>query len=274
MLILNIADIKAQVESDCEEFIKEVKNEFKPFLINQAFLPHFRIKVNVKNNWKNPVKITLNIFYNKISKSELRVRDNFLKFNGYFNFISNQGEIFIENYWQEVLMFFLIRIYTYYLLKNEGFFLHSSCAVKNNTSFVFLGGSGFGKTTISNELALKGYTILNDDLICVRKIKNTYKIFTHPFKRSSICLNKNFSVDAHNLFFLKKCRQSNIEKICAVECFNELLRYIYEVRNYEFRKFFDFFLRENFNTACNLIKDVKTFKFNFSYYDRQWSDLF
>lgn len=47
-------------------------------------------------------------------------------------------------------------------------FLHAACVTHGNKSFVFLGDTGAGKSTLTTFLCMQGFEIVSDDMICVR----------------------------------------------------------------------------------------------------------
>lgn len=264
---LNIAGIIGKIESGHIDFIGELQSRYKLFCVNQENLPcQFKIVVYVKKRGLRSRKLRQCKPSFTISKTALRMKDSLLEYDAYFNFMSDEGRINIEGDWQEALPLFLRKIYDYYLMNNKGFFLHGACAIKNNISHIFLGGPGFGKTTISKGLARKGYKILHDDLICIRSMRGVYKVFTHPFN-SLFCPKRHILINVNKLFFLGKGIKSTIERVSAVDYLPYLIESIPPFDRYSS------LLKENFETACDILKRVETFKFDFSYTDKSWLDL-
>lgn len=270
MIKINLADIVIYMESDSKEFIKEAARIFSSFISKgENSAPMGIIKIDVKKNWDSKPRGAI---YCKtccnISKTGIEIRDTLLGYNAVFTFHSNKGFIVIENYWQAALLPFLIRIYAYYLLKNNACFLHAACALKNGTSYMILGNSGAGKSTISKELIKRGYSILHDDIVCISKVENGYRAFSHPFKPNRICYSERIAAPVDKMFFLYKSGKDILKKIDPSEGIIDLIDSIYLLGEYRF------LIKEGFETTCDLLQNSDIFKMRFTYNDRQCLEIF
>ena len=107
----------------------------------------------------------------------------------------------------------LIQNILYKLLSKSGFLLHASASRINGKVHLFLGKPGAGKSTVVN--LLEGtFPALTDDLSIIRKVKNKYFLYQHPFVEKNPIRDKTteeYAID--NLFFIKKSRQFKIKSI-------------------------------------------------------------
>lgn len=100
-----------------------------------------------------------------------------------------------------------------HLIKDSGFFQHASSIVHNGKAYLFLGKSGAGKTTIST-LLRKRFHRFADDLVLIRKIKNTYHCFQNPLWERNWWLSKHTeSYELGKVFFLRKSKQCQVTRI-------------------------------------------------------------
>lgn len=55
------------------------------------------------------------------------------------------------------------------VLRQRGYFvLHASCVAKGERAFAFLGGSGWGKSTLASLFHQQGYSLLTDDVMAIQ----------------------------------------------------------------------------------------------------------
>lgn len=123
--------------------------------------------------------------------------------------------------------FYTISVYQFQLLvqniiyqllsKSNGFLLHSSASLVDNKAYIFLGISGAGKST-SVRLLKNEFLPLSDDLSIIRRIKNTYFYYQHPFMETHNITVKNSSkLRVGKVFFLIKDLHFSIKKLSEVD---------------------------------------------------------
>lgn len=110
------------------------------------------------------------------------------------------------------------------LADRNGCFFHSNGVVLDGNGYLFMGHSGYGKTTISNMLKHQGGKILCDDRMIVRKYSDEIKMYgnwcyggTPEFSADTIPLKAFFfiSKSSHNSIVLEKDKTKNIKQLLA-----------------------------------------------------------
>jgi hypothetical protein len=111
---------------------------------------------------------------------------------------------------------------TFALAQKEGALIHSSGVDFHGRGFIFSGRSGAGKSTLSRNFALKGYEVLSDDRIVVRRIDNSFRIFGTPWSgEAGIARNKDLPLDG--IFFIRHGTEHVIKKITPTEAVERLM---------------------------------------------------
>jgi hypothetical protein len=192
------------------------KKKFQQYFFS-VYRPFFLRKKKVENY------ITINLIsstqFNFINKKN-RVYILF------YHKIGNQ--IFIPYYIGFTQFNFIMRLLISKLIKNKGFFIHSSSAVINNQACVFLGKSGSGKSTIIK--LIKNFAKpINDDLSLIKRDgDNRFYLVSTPFPEKELWfqrINSKYPIKA--FFFLKKAQFNRIKKIESEEILSLLLPQIW-----------------------------------------------
>lgn len=145
------------------------------------------------------------------------------------NFIlhyKRHGNTFTTNYHTSISQFsFLLEDILYELLeKNNGFGLHASANVINKKTFLFLGKSGAGKSTISTILGER-FRVLADDNVILRRIHGKYCVFQTPFHEKSIEIWKSpFAFPLEKIFFLHKGSSTNANPVNSIAVLKQLIQ--------------------------------------------------
>lgn len=99
------------------------------------------------------------------------------------------------------------------LLREKGFVLHASASYINGKAYLFTGRSGAGKSTIMKLLAKK-YPPLADDSIILKKEGATFYAYQTPFfEKENWLKRRSLKYEIGLLYFLRKARYVNTEKI-------------------------------------------------------------
>jgi hypothetical protein len=88
------------------------------------------------------------------------------------------------------------------LSSKRGVLLHACGVVDRNKGYLFLGHSGYGKTTMAKLWRDSGGVILHDDLIPVRKVNGTYLAFPIPGYGATFSKKLLQGVPVSKIFFL------------------------------------------------------------------------
>ena len=63
---------------------------------------------------------------------------------------------------------------------NSAFIQHASAVISNGRAFVFSGFSGTGKSTMASIWRERGYTVINDDIVLIRKNSKGFMVYNTP----------------------------------------------------------------------------------------------
>jgi hypothetical protein len=101
-----------------------------------------------------------------------------------------------------------------FLLKKEGFLLHaSSCIDEKKKMYLFMAESEGGKSTIADLLSTTGkLKKVSDDIVVVRKLKDTWTFFSPPFIEKDRLPKLVLSKKA-KLFFIEKSKKAFAKRL-------------------------------------------------------------
>jgi hypothetical protein len=234
-----VADIVVGVEKKIK-----LSSLFRKFvLIHSDFKPDFRIKI-IKNKildfrrgqivfdapyfWTiyalNGQKIILdkfNLKNNKICRI-ISLDKNFREGTLYVvNRVNNIGIVNPLTYPIGPVLF------SYLLSINQGIFIHASAVKFKNKGFLFCGRSGAGKSTLAKLWQREeGVTILNEDRIILRKLKEKYYIYSCPwYTRPKFISNEKVPLEA--IFFIRHGKKNEIKGLNQRKSFLSLLTHAY-----------------------------------------------
>lgn len=204
LLHLSIAgfyiDIKFIREEDMYEyeeiFITKVKDYYKSFISPPLQKPDYIIEIvhqrTFKLMYQNNLKDIFINLYKNISPSRIQT---------FFHLSGSQLQIIIR------------RVTHNLLVKNQGFILHGSAAKRGSTTYVFLGKSGAGKSSITR-LLQDQFQIAGDDSVIIRKHAKKYSFYSSSAIERNALVPKNFKkLDLKGFFFLKKSSENKIVPI-------------------------------------------------------------
>lgn len=109
-------------------------------------------------------------------------------------------------YIPDPLKMLMANIISYY----GGVMVHACGIIVNNLGIIFIGDSGSGKSTLAN-LWKNVYpnSILSDECIIIRKIKNQFYVFGTPWHSNVIEVN-NGSIPLRGIFFISHAKNNHI----------------------------------------------------------------
>lgn len=144
--------------------------------------------------------------------------------------------------------------------ENNGILLHASSAENNGYGYVFIGPSGYGKSTVVKMLGPgRG---LSDETSIIKNIGKRYVVFTSPWwnkdSRPSI-RNPQKGLPLKAIFFIERADKTGIKKMGYKETLAEL---IYRDNPFQQLRFFDnkSGIRNFYLFAQNIIRDIPVFK--------------
>ncbi len=103
---------------------------------------------------------------------------------------------------------FFRRVIFYLINRNNGFILHASSLVQDDTGHIFTGRAGSGKSTIRK--LFPEFVSLGDDSAVVRRIKNKYFLFGSPFYQRTKMVYPNIKVSIRAIY---KINKSSLNKL-------------------------------------------------------------
>lgn len=219
VVILNIAGffiklLFTEVESDLRKtlLINLIKKQYKQFLPETS-----------------PSSVNYTISFNYGQKIRSLSSGNNTVF--YINLYLVKSPDRLETYYHISLYqldLVLTHVLQILLSNNNGFFIHTSAVLINNTAHLFLGKSGDGKST-SSQLLKKFYPVLSDDGAILRKEQGHWYLYQTPFPEKNKTMKKTGNkYPVGKLFFLKKASYFKITKLSGKSLLaNKLLMQLY-----------------------------------------------
>ena len=116
------------------------------------------------------------------------------------------------------LVNFLRLIFSYLVIREKrGALLHAAAVAKDNRGLVFVGPSGAGKTTIAR--LAKGYTVLDDELVLLKRVRKDFFIFPLPAAgaKPNFTSAKNQPYLLQAIFFLVQDRSLSIKELTKAQ---------------------------------------------------------
>jgi ABC-type oligopeptide transport system ATPase subunit len=146
--------------------------------------------------------------------------------------------------------------------------LHAAAVVKDKKTFLFLGVSGSGKSTVA--ALSKKYKVLGDDIIAVRKIDKTYYAFPTPWKQMKmLAVNPSLKGKIQAIFFLKKSSRIFFRYLPPEETLSRILSSHIHFLIYTDKPF----LKNLFATAVNFAKQIPAYEMEFTKNANFWQKL-
>ncbi len=173
-------------------------------------------------------KLDYSIIFDKALKKEFLIdKKNKQYYMDFFKIISKNCLITYYNI--SITEFRQILTYVIHdlLVKDCGFILHASANKIDDSSLIFMGKSGAGKTTISKKIKQK-FPIIEDDKIIIKKESGKYVLYQTPFIEKSVNIVKTSNpLNIGLLFFLKKAKILKITRISKDVLLNLLTKQLY-----------------------------------------------
>ncbi len=184
-LKIEVANIVTSLELD-DPFLflfQQLRETFSEFLSAEVLTKagesnksaEINIGVKIVDNLKAQESSIPGLYF--YGKEAIVKGSNFL---GRMDLSKRKGEIdILPSYARESLASFLRIIYNILLTREGGLVLHACGIVKDNRAYIFFGPSQSGKSTVAQ--LSKDYTILSDDLIVIKRVNGSCKVFGTPY---------------------------------------------------------------------------------------------
>jgi biofilm PGA synthesis N-glycosyltransferase PgaC len=275
-IVLEIAGLKLRVFSQDKKIIKSIKKDHAGF-ITKAKYADSSVNITLAETIEIPAEVIKGgkVVETLEKRETIRVEENNAIiecniFSGSFNLKDKTGNFTIRD--SEYLGIFtrnIIRVcFSILLNPKKGIVLHGSGINARGKGLVFCGPPGAGKSTVA-KLA-KGHTVLNDEMVVVRKIRGKYRIFGTPFggelhpSKSSAPLKK--------IFFIDHGKRLRINRIGNINSIPELMANEFVSFSGRFKDNTDL-IKNTFKIAKNICNETECYKLRFSLEDRLWEKL-
>ena len=179
-------------------------------------------------------------------------------FKGVFDSKARRGRIYLPPLIHP-FDWFLRLIYSQYLVKQGGFFLHAAAISKEDKGYVFFGPSGSGKSTVAS---LSPESCLSDELVIIKPVEGCYQVFGTPF-----WAGENAGVPVQGLFALRKSRQVSLTPLLSSRAVAELLS------NIEFGLHTPKLTEELFLATGDVVEAVSCYAMHFLPDNSFWSNI-
>ncbi len=133
-------------------------------------------------------------------------------------------------------------IWYYTGTQNKAIMIHASGINFNNKGKIFSGFSGKGKSTMANLWTQKGATLINDDRVLIREIKDQFFMYNTPMFYEA----KPIQTTLDFIYFPFHANENIIKKLTEPEVFKNLFAYIIQHGYNE----------DQINNHLNLIKKI------------------
>jgi hypothetical protein len=109
------------------------------------------------------------------------------------------------------------------LLPEQGFLIHAATVERAGKSYVFMGRSGAGKSTVAAAAARSGGIPLTDEISLVRKLNGTWHANGTPFWGEFRAGGRNCSLPLAGIYALVQAPRDSVRPMDAREALRELL---------------------------------------------------
>lgn len=215
-LKIEVANIVTSLELDDSFLLQQLRETFSEFESNKS--AEISVGVKIVDNLRAQEFPIPGLSF---SGEKVTIRgDNFF---GRTDLSKGKGEVdILPPYTRESLASFLRIIYNILITREGGLILHACGIVKDNKAYIFFGPSQSGKSTVAH--LSKGYTILSDDLIVVKRVNGSCKVFGTPYwDRLKESQGKKGVFEIAGLFKLVKDNKTYLKRLSYSQGLAEVL---------------------------------------------------
>lgn len=259
---LKIGTIVIKIESEYNPIINKLLKDYSDFISNEK--PELNILIKKDSKERNEK----NTLYYDTNKKILLLKNSLIK----ARYFTEKALVIIEISTKSKdehsdFRHALRHMLSYYVIqKNKGLVLHASGIVKGNTSIVFSGNSGRGKTFLVKYFqGLKKFTVMNDECVLLQPAGNKIYSYSTIFSGKTEVKPKNSKGELKKLFFLEWSNKNNTEKLEPMVCFKKLLcdsLFIDFIIGHKSLMQNSTFLKNYFGIAKKISKNIRVFDLN------------
>lgn len=163
--------------------------------------------------------------------------------------------------WDYMLAAYLLS----HVVKQDIFFIHASSFMWTQSSYIFVGPSGMGKTTVTESVPKAN--LLSDDTAIIMKKGKKYYCFASAFDKKNVSYKRLIQHPLKNIFILNKKRINNIRSISLEQQIEILMKntfYFPFLRsNTKYNGNKDQFYKDCFRLVCDLVSRVPISQLDF-----------
>lgn len=257
-LKVEIAEICCQIECS-DHFLANLLNyRYEGFFSDKDPVVSIEVEVDNSSMLGGEPPLAIRDPGARISFKKNQIIMEGLDFRGVFDSKTHKGHICIPPLIHP-FDWFLRLIYSQYLIKQGGFFLHAAAISKEDKGYVFFGPSGSGKSTVAS---LSPESCLSDELVIINPVEGCYQVFGTPF-----WAGENASVPLQGLFALRKSHQVSLTPLLSAQAVAELLS------NIEFGLHTPKLTEELFLATGDVVEAVSCFAMHFLPDNSFWNNI-
>jgi serine kinase of HPr protein (carbohydrate metabolism regulator) len=158
----------------------------------------------------------------------------------------------------------LMHLILYYAFLNEdAVMIHASAIIIEDKAYLFSAFSGTGKTTIARWFYNKGFTVINDDRIVLRKIGDQIFAYNSPMYQ----VQKPMAKPLGGIFYIQQYHENEISKLAKIDSLVKMQQMI--IRHNYHRYIID---KQLTNTE-NIVNRTHSFQLKFTNSDQLVEDI-
>jgi len=196
---LNIANMPIRITADNINYICYIKDSLKEYSAT-AKKPYFRIHIDTPHTQQRVFRESAIEVVRQNGRFILTDRRKPRQLLGFVDKKKKLCRLSLKHESCRVLFHpFLLSASSLFLSELNGFMLHAAGVIHNGHAYIFIGPSGSGKSTVASILEKKGFEVISDEKIIIRKASSCFMAYAAPWFN-----NKNQQSVIKNILFLKK----------------------------------------------------------------------
>ncbi|MEW6607295.1 MAG: hypothetical protein AB1414_07550 [bacterium] len=215
---IEIGGVIFSIKTDDYELEQLIKKRFSPFISINT--PDLFLEAQVKE--QIPTKGFGEIEIVKGKRESLFIHSPYA---GLVDLAQRSGKLAIRMKKDVSPLETFLRICSSYFLPDfEGILLHAASITTDDKGFVFCGKSECGKTTIAR--LSKKYSVFTDEISIIRRIDNTYRVFSTPFwgEMQGGIADVNSSTRVETILFPRKSKEVHLKRVSSIDALAEIMR--------------------------------------------------
>lgn len=260
---IEIGGLCAHIHSNSKELIKGLSARYSEFFSECDA----DMIIDVELNEAAPIREGIEGL--QITENKEGICIDHRHFTGFLRHSSEYNKIWLRRINVAYLQFFIRCCYGHLAAGHSGLIVHASAIVEAGKSFIFVGPSGVGKTTIAKLSSDK--IVLSDDGVLIRILNGAFEAFGTPFglgTSSDSVLSvdiagKNMSAPLQTIFLLQRGRDIRFRKLQPHEALTGIFFQSQMCRFFGLKKP-TALVRSSFELCTELVKHVACYEMSFT----------